>query len=245
MKGLKLEVKALVITCLEQHLDDLIRAVEEADITFLDATAAPLAASYVALTKAQRMAGCILVNIGAETTSVVVSENGLPVSLEIFPVGSTNITNDIALGLQISLEDAELVKIGESSVQYPRKRLNDIIENCLEGLFDLILRHLQRIGRNGLLPAGVVLIGGGSRLPSIEEFARSTLELPAKIADISLDLSPQNGEKRRVSRDAGWFVAYGLCVFGASGGLGERRTERGIMDRFMRVFKDIARQFLP
>ena len=52
-----------------------------------------------------------MANIGASTVSVVVFEDGLPISLEVFPIGSSHITNDIALGLQIPLDEAEKIKI--------------------------------------------------------------------------------------------------------------------------------------
>jgi cell division protein FtsA len=148
MKGLKLEARCLIVTCLDQHLNDLIRAVEEAGVEVIDACAAPVAASFVALTKAQRMAGCVLANIGAETVSIVVYEDNLPISLEVFPIGSTNITNDIALGLKIPLEEAEIVKMGKGTHQIPRKKLNDIVLARLEDMFELVIAHLKKIGRN-------------------------------------------------------------------------------------------------
>ena len=69
LKGSKLEVDALFITCLEQHLNDLIQAVEESGIEVEDAIASPIAGSFVTLTKAQKIAGCVLANIGAETAA--------------------------------------------------------------------------------------------------------------------------------------------------------------------------------
>lgn len=244
MKGLKLEVRALIISCLEQHLDNLVRAVEEADITFLDATAAPLAASYVALSKPERMAGCILVNIGAETTSVVVSESGLPISLEVFSVGSTDITNSIAIALQIPLEEAEEVKLGTSATKYPKRLLGEAIESRLDAIFDAITAHLKRIGLNGLLPAGVVLIGEGALLPSIAEYARSALKLSSKVVT-GTDVTRGTPERSGPLSGPGWFVAYGLCVFGASGGLGERHPEYDRFARLRRSVMNILRQFLP
>jgi cell division ATPase FtsA len=70
----------------------------------------------------------VLANIGAETVSIAVFENNIPVSLEIFPIGSTDITNDIALGLKVPLEEAEQIKIGAiTGSSYPRKKLEEII----------------------------------------------------------------------------------------------------------------------
>lgn len=244
MKGLKLETRSLVITCLEPHLDNLVRSVEEADIAFLDATAAPLAASYVALTKAERMAGCALVNIGAETTSIVVSEDGFPISLEVFPMGSTDITNDIAIALQISLDEAESIKIGASATKYPKRLLSDAITGRLGNIFDLLASHLKKIGRNGLLPAGIVFSGGGAELPGLAEFARDALHLPTKIVSSLPETFPISGNKREFSPTS-WFVAYGLCVFGASGGLGDRHIDTGRWGRMKRAAAEIIKQFLP
>ena len=60
---------------------------------------AHLAGSFVTLTSAQKIAGVVLANIGAETVSVVIYENDTPISVKVLPVGSTDITHDIALGI--------------------------------------------------------------------------------------------------------------------------------------------------
>lgn len=212
MKGVKLEVKALFITCLEHHLKDLVEAVEEAGIDVVDIVASPIAASFVTLSKAQRIAGCVLANIGSETVSIVVFEDNNPVSLEVFPIGSTDITNDIALGLRIPLEEAENVKLGSiTAATYPKKKLDEIISARLSDMFELIDAHLKKIGKNGLLPAGIVITGGGSSLASIEDFAKSSLKLPSKIAHINF---PEK-EKGKV-KDAFFAVALGLCIWGWS-----------------------------
>ena len=72
--------------------------------------ASPLAASLVSLSKPEKIQGCVLANIGSETVSIIVYENDIPISIEVFKVGSNDITNDIALGLQISLDDAQKIK---------------------------------------------------------------------------------------------------------------------------------------
>lgn len=211
MKGAKLEVKTLFITCLEQHLNDLVHAVEEAGVDVTDIVPAPIAASLVALTKKQRTVGCILVNIGAETVSIIVYDENTPISLQVFPIGSTDITNDIALGLKIPLEEAERLKLGNLSDNHSRKKLEEIIEARLSDIFDLIDAHLKKIGRNELLPAGVILTGGGAGIGTIEDLARATLKLPSRIA-APLMLANQKGQ----IRDSSWFVAYGLCLYGVT-----------------------------
>jgi cell division protein FtsA len=248
MKGLKLEVNALIVTCLEQHLNDLIRVVEEAGLEVEDVQAAPIAASFVALTKSQKMAGCILANIGAETLSIVVYEDGLPISLEIFPIGSTDITNDIALGLRIPLEEAEMVKLGKDKHSYPKKKLTDIVSARLDDMFALVIAHLKKIGKHELLPAGIVLTGGGSGIQTIEDFARASMRLPARIPNTSQALLLADGSSGITEGDTSWFVAYGLCIMGASnkdsGTLGNSNNRKN-MGALWETLKNAFKQFLP
>lgn len=209
MKGSKLDTKVLFITCLQQHVDDLIHAVEEAGVEVEDIVAAPIAASLVALTKKQRTVGCLLANIGAETVSVSVFEDDIPISLQVFPIGSTDITNDIALGLQVTLDEAEKIKVGEESGVYPKKKLEEIIEARLSDIFELIEAHLKKIKRSGLLPAGIIITGGGAGIATIEDFAKVSLKLPSRIA------TPESLKNHsRQIKDSSWFVAYGLCIYG-------------------------------
>lgn len=209
MKGGKLEVKTLFATCLKHHLDDLIEAIEEAGIEVIDAYASPIAASFVTLSKTQKIAGCVLANIGAETLSIVVFENNIPISLEVFPIGSTDITNDIALGLRIPLEEAESIKLGAlTKTTYPQKELENIISARLSDMFELVEAHLKKIGRNGLLPAGIIITGGGSGIGTIEDFARIALKLPSKRA--VFQSKSADGE----NLDTMWSVAFGLCFLG-------------------------------
>jgi cell division protein FtsA len=211
MHGSKLEARVLFIVCLKQHLNDLIQAVEDADIEVLDVIASPIAASMVNLTKMQKIAGCILVNIGSETVSLAVFENNIPISLEVFPIGSTDITNDIALGFRIPIYEAESIKLGVAGeMQYPKKKLDEIIMARLSDIFELIEAHLKKIGRSGLLPAGIILTGGGSGIDTIEDIARVSLKLPSKVASINFISNIKNSELQ----DSYWSVAYGLSVWG-------------------------------
>jgi len=209
LKGIKLEVEVLFISALQQHLNDLIQAVEDAGVSVEDVMASPIAASLVTLSRQQKTAGCLLANIGSETVSICVFENNTPMSLQVFPFGSTDITNDIALGLKISLEDAEKAKIDRDFSMYPKKRLDEIIEARLFDIFELIDSHLKKMGRNGLLPAGIIITGGGANIARIEDFAKASLKLPARIGEAQHD----NNSKSQI-KDTAWSVAYGLCVWG-------------------------------
>ncbi len=235
MKGTKLTVESLFITTFEQHLNDIVQAIESIGIIVEDVMAAQLAASFVMLTKAQKRAGCVLANIGAETVSIAVFENNIPVSLKVFPIGSSDITNDIALGLKIPIEEAEKIKRGGmSSTNYSKRKLDEIITARLSDIFELIDAHLKKIKRDGLLPAGVILTGGGSGIASIQDLARASLRLPSKIATLD---PAQNG----MVRDASWAVAYGLCMWGAndesdSSGIGIAKKARNSILQWLSQF---------
>jgi cell division protein FtsA len=237
LKGTKLEVDSLFITTYEQHVNDLIRTIEGLGVYVEDIIASPLAASFVMLSKAQKRAGCVLTNIGAETTSIVIFEDSTPISLKIFPVGSNDITNDIALGLRIPLEDAEKVKRGAmANATFSKKKLDGIIQERLNSIFSLIDDHLKKIKRDGLLPAGAILTGGGAKVSGTIEAAKSTLELPARTATLDI------GKSVKV-KDASWAVAYGLCMWGASDT--EETSTIGIVNHTKRSLLSWFSQFLP
>ncbi len=245
MRGVKLEIKVLHVTVLEQHLSDLIEAVERCGISIDDIVASPLASAVATLSKAQRIAGCILVDIGAETTSIIVYENDLPVSLKVFPIGSNDITNDIALGLRVPIEEAEKIKIGAVHTIHPKKKIDDIITARLKDVFELIETHLKKMGRNGLLPAGITLTGGGSRIAGIEDIAKSALALPSRIGKIEINRTA-HGEVY----DPSWAVAYGLALLGLSGtGGGVQITHGGKGSALFKTFgskiRDLLSRFLP
>lgn len=241
MTANKIELKTLYITCLDHHVTDLISAINEAGVEVEDIMAAPMAAGFVTASKTQKIAGCVLANIGSETVSIVVFENNIPASLEVYPIGSTDITNDIALGLKVPLEEAEQIKIGAiTGASYPRKKLEEIISARLYDMFELIDDHLRKIKRNGLLPAGIIITGGGSALNSIDDLAKSALKLPARIGSIgSID-------GKSSSKDNALSVAYGLCVWGVHA---EESPEIDpTADFFKNLWKRIQRtvkQFLP
>ncbi len=187
----------------------------------------------------------MLVNIGSETVSLVVYENDVPIALEVLSVGSNDITNDIALNFRIPIEEAEKLKIGTiSETQYPKKKLDEIIANRLSDIFDLVEAHLKKIGRNGLLPAGILFTGGGAQVKAIEEIAKAHLKLPSRIVPINQNINIKNN----TLKDSSWSVAYGLSVFGLNNeddiptGL---NISSGKGRRMMKPVGDWFKQFLP
>ncbi|MFA5876909.1 cell division protein FtsA [Patescibacteria group bacterium] len=239
MKGTKLSVETLFVTCLEQHVNDLIESVERADIAVADTMASPLAGSIITLSNAEKKAGCVLANIGAETVSIVVFDNGMPVSLKVFRIGSMDITKDIALGLRISLDEAEQLKLGAiTNATYSKKKFDDILTARLTDIFELIDGHLKKLGKDQLLPAGIVLSGGGSGIGPIKEIAESALKLHSKIASLNIASDAK-------IKDSSWAVAYGLTIWGLTGDNFARPTAGIAIKEVSNSVMGFLRQFLP
>ena len=207
MYGNKLETKVLFVTYSSQHLEDLLNAITEAGIEVIDIIASPLASSHIALSEKQKIVGSGLVDIGSETVSIAVFENGLLMSLKTFSIGSSDITNDIALGLKIPLQDAEDLKLGNISKDYSKKKLDEIIEARLSDIFELIENHLKKIKRNELLPAGIVFVGGGANVTDLENLSKTFLKLPSKIGSTEIF-----GQTKTKLRDPSYFGALGLVI---------------------------------
>ena len=240
LQGTKLAIDTLLVTMLSQHHDDLVSAVESAGVEVEDIMASPLAASLVTLTKAQKTAGVVLANIGAETLSIIVFDNDIPISLKVFPVGSSDITNTIALSFQIPLPEAEALKRGGvTGSDIPEKKMAVILTARLKDMFTLVNAHLKSIKRERLLPAGIVITGGGSGLLNASEIARAILKLPSQIGTV--------GHLPRTSSvDATWAVAYGLCRWGYA----DDNTVRGhsfaeVLSRAWESLKESVKTLLP
>lgn len=215
MRGNKLEVKGLFTTYSAVHLEDLIAAVAEAGVEVVDVIPAPVAASRVALSQKQKIVGVALLNIGAETTTLAVFENGILVSIHSFGIGASDVTNDIALGLKIPLELAESLKLGNITPEYSKKKIDEIIEARFEDIFESIDNHFKKIKRSELLPAGVVLAGGGANTPGLEEFGKQELALPTQVGATDIF-----GTIKTKLRDPQWFVALGLIMEEDGSGIG-------------------------
>lgn len=240
LSGNKLEVKTLFIVSLDQHLQDIITAVEEIGIEVNDVIAAPIAASLVALNKKQKNAGCVLVNLGAETMSMVVFENNTPIALHVFPIGGTDITNDIALGLKLTLEEAESIKTGKQTTGFSKKKLDDIIQARLHDVFELIDIHLKKVNRSGLLPAGIIITGGSAFIANLDLSAKNALKIPARIANADI----HTVSKGRL-RDASWSVAYGLTMLEDTAGAPKQNSLHDAVKSFKKYCSDILSQLMP
>ena len=209
-KAVRIGVELLFIAAEKRHVSDLVEALGMAGIEVEDIAAAPLAASFVTLGKQQKRAGAALLDIGAETSSLIVFDDDLPVSTLVLPWGSDDISGDIALALKISLEEASQLKMGAViGGSFPQKKIDDAVEKRLAIIFRAVDTHLKKLGKDGLLPAGIILTGGGSQLTAAPAVAQKILRLPARVASIAA-----TDAGRGQLKDGSWAVAYGLTVWG-------------------------------
>jgi cell division protein FtsA len=123
-----------------------------------------------------------------------------------------------------------------STQNYSKRKLDEIIAARLTDIFELIDMHLKKIKKDGLLPAGIIITGGGSGVASIQDLARASLKLPSRIATLD---PGQNGKVR----DASWAVSYGLCMWGASDS--DDSAAIGIAKKTKNTLISWFSQFLP
>ncbi len=241
VQGLKLEVKTLFITCFSQHVDDLISVATEAGIKVLGLTANPISTKDLLLTDLQKNFGCTLIDVGTETVSVSVFENNNLISLHVFDIGSQNITKDLALGLRITPEEAENIKIGNIGFQtVPKKKVEEIVEARLSDIFELIDKYLKKMGRSGLLPAGAVIIGGSNQISTIESVAKNILKFPIRIGYQELPSTKGPIKDQRL------LVAYAIAC-SQSELIKNKNSQNSNSENegFLKVIKNFFKQLIP
>jgi len=203
MNGMRLEVDALIVTGSIPFIRNLSKCLSQAGIEIEGVVASPLAAAESVLNRRQKELGVVVVDIGIGTTDIAVFEEDQLIYIATLPIGAGHVTNDIAIGLKTSIDVAEKVKVEYGTAVAkdisPKKEINlsrlskneegtikakeiaEIIEARMEELFHLVNKELRKIKRDGMLPAGIVLTGGGAKLPEIVDLAKKELHLPAQI----------------------------------------------------------------
>ena len=203
MNGIRLEVETLVISTSSPAMRNLTRAVTQSGLDINGFVFGPLANAKAVTTKKQREIGIIVADIGAGSTDLAVFEEGQLVHAASIPIGSMHLTNDIAIGLRTNLDVAENIKIKYGSTlpdkireseqinlasldpaedeRISRKHVCEIIEARASEIFQLIKEELQRVGKDGILPGGIVFTGGGSELEGLTELAKEQLRIPAQL----------------------------------------------------------------
>jgi cell division protein FtsA len=202
MHGVRLEVESHIITGSVPAIKNLDRSIHQAGIAIQGQVLVPLAAARAVLTRRQKELGVALVDIGAGTTGVAIFEEGDILYSSVVPVGAGHITNDLAIGLKTNVDIAEKIKLKyvrahttKSSLNekirieeldsednlVTKKDLQNIAGARLEEIFQLVRAELRKVGKDVMLPGGVVLTGGGAKMVGIEEMAREALQLPVSI----------------------------------------------------------------
>lgn len=203
MTGIRLEAKTLIIHGSSPTIKNIKKCVDQAGLDTEEVIAVPMAASTCILSKRQKELGCVLVDMGGGTTSIAIFEEGNLIGTKVLPVGANHITNDIAIGIRTSVDIAERVKLeyGVASKKDVNKKdeidlsafskiedskikridVIEIIDARLSEIFSLIRKELNRMKKGSLLPGGIVLTGGGAKLPGIVDYAKEELKLPAQI----------------------------------------------------------------
>jgi len=206
MSGVRLEVDAHVITALSPNIKNLLKSLEMAQTDAHHIMVAGLAAAKAVVTPQQMENGVVIIDVGGTTTNIVVFEEGDLQHVAVLPMGSVNITNDLAIGLRTDLDVAEAIKLKHSSatgqtgkdkakvVEYKHgnetlsfnvKDIEMIVEARLDDIFELVDKELKSIDRSGKLPGGAVLTGGGANLVHLADYAKQKLRLPVRVAHVS------------------------------------------------------------
>jgi cell division protein FtsA len=236
----------MVLGGLTPFKKNLVQAVLNSDVQSLEIVPSILASAEAVLSPKQKESGVALLDIGAGTTELAVFEDGDLVHLTVFPVGASNITNDIAIGLKTDIETAERAKTEfgsclfkgkdkkekieaeDGSLVFSEKMLSKIIGARVCQIFRETQKELKKIQKQGMLPAGIVLTGGGAKIPRIVDLAKKEFKLPCRIGK-PLGFSGQDN-------DPAFATAFGLVLKAAS-------TEEGGVSVSSGKIKDKAKNF--
>lgn len=257
MQGVRLEAEALVVGGFSPYLKNSNQAILNSGLQILNIIPSPIASARAVLTPRERELGVLLLDIGAGTTGICVFEEENLIHLVILPIGSGNITNDIAICLKTDIDTAEKIKLefgscfsekkgkkrlpkkeqiriegldSEENIVFTNKMLTRIIEARVAEILREVQKELKKIGRVQLLPSGLVLTGGGAKLPKIKDFCKKELKLPCRIG-LPKGFFPEIDDPRFAS-------VCGLVLEGFDSG--EERgylPGRGILSRIKNVFK--------
>jgi cell division protein FtsA len=243
MTGMRLEVDTKLVYGMSTHIKNLTRAVYRTGIDVEDTVLSILAAGVAVATPRQRDLGVAVVNIGASSTSVAVYEEGVTLHVAVIPLGSQHVTNDIAMGLRTAIDVAERIKIeygsampkliskkeiidlgslgGDERDVASRQYVAQIIQARVAEIFEKVNAEFAKVGRSGLLPAGVLLTGAGAKLSGITDLGKECLRLPVSLGQ-AYDVTSVAG----AAGDLAFTTAIGLVKWGAEMAHSHRHKSR-------------------
>jgi cell division protein FtsA len=266
LSGSRLEVQSVIVDAFSPHVKNLIRSVELAGGEISGLVFSPLVAARAALSKRQRDLGVVLVDIGFGTTGMSVYEENKLIGVMKFPVGSGNISNDLAIGLKIPIDAAEEIKLAygnavsrdvnakdlvditklvpDAKGPVSRRFIADIIESRMGEIFDLINAELKSHRKYAELPGGAVIVGGGAKLPGVTDLAKQNMRLSAQIGStLTEEWLDEGGAFKEYLEDPEFVGALGLVLWGtdASGW----SKEGGARGSAIRGLRSIFSYFSP
>lgn len=207
MSGVRLEVEAHLVTASVTTARNIYRSLERCRVGVDHIVLEALGLSQVLLSEEEMSIGAVLVDIGGDITSIALFSDGAIRNSATISLGGRNVTNDIAIGLRTTLDQAEELKMihgaamasmvdpedmvnvagiaGRASRDISRNVLASIIEPRMEEIFSLVGRELKKMHRAESAAAGIVLTGGGCLLPGTVDLAEQLFDIPVRVGRIS------------------------------------------------------------
>lgn len=250
MQGVRLEVDSQIITASTPILRNLDHALERSGVIVDNRVVAGIAAAEATLDRTQKESGTAVIDFGAGTTNIAIIEEGEIEHVAVIPVGSQNITNDLAIGLKTDLTVAEKVKCkfgrldgaGKEEITvdgntFDKNLVHMIIEARVEELLELIDKEFGRVKKSRKLPGGVVFVGGGSVIPGLADFAKEKLQLPSKIGVVrGVSGLHDIVEAPEYATAVGLMLLDALLSPQSDSGMSHRSQGGGFMDKLKGLF---------
>lgn len=203
MLGYRLDVETHLVTAAVTSIQNLTKCVQRLGVDVDGIVLEPLASGEAVLTDEEKEMGVVVADIGGGTTGIAIYIEGSVWHTAVLPVGGNHITNDIAIGLRTPFATAEEIKVAYATAlgnqvdegdeieistfgrthqdRISRAQLCEIVEARLAEMISLIQAEITNSGYDGLLPAGVVLTGGGAQLEGIADLAAEYLKIPVRV----------------------------------------------------------------
>jgi cell division protein FtsA len=229
MHGTRLEVQAHIILGRVAAVQNLIGCCHHAGLTVDDVVLEQLASAQAVLTQDECSLGVVLLDIGGGTSDIAVYQNGSITHTSVIPVAGDHFTNDIAVGLRTTMQEAERVKkefgiaskeflysASEIEIQLADKQRKTIIalselvailEPRAKELFTLVYKNLEREHPVSCVTAGIVITGGGSLLGGITHVAQTIFDVPVRIGRPKID-----NEAHQLLSSPVYATSYGLLL---------------------------------
>lgn len=207
MKGVRIEADVLIIDGLSPYIHNLAKCINENDIEVAEFVFSPLAVAKAVLDRNQKEHGVLSLDFGGGISTLSLFYEGDLIHTAVLPIGSRHITNDLAVALRSSMDIAEKAKIqfgsvdsikgnkkneidlsellGEEDFVIPHKHITKVVEARVHELFDMVSNEMKKVSNIKIIPAGLVISGGGANLPGLVQTARNKLNLPVRLANFS------------------------------------------------------------